>query len=452
MRQTIAILVDKLVAKFFKLIGSFTKYDGSVLPGCYATMIDRHILDKIKYPPLIIGVTGSSGKGSTTALIAHILTQNGLKVIWNKNGSNVYNAAATLILNNTKAFSKQVEADVLLLELDESFIKEIFNKVKLTHLVITNITRDQPARNGHVDIIYDKIKSAIDKQTHLIINADDPIVSRIKLTHEGPITTYGIGKCSTDLLTPLSFTFDGAYCPKCHTKLQYAYYHYGHLGNYKCPKCKFARGKVNYEGKDVNLENQFMTINKTLVHLNKDVFFAAYYTLAAYATCHTIGILEEDIVKELNDDVMESKRLKSQHLHKREVVMLESKNENALSYLQSINYIKKQPGKKTLIIGFDNVSRRYRENDISWLYDVDFELLNDETIDKIFIIGRFRYDVYTRLKYAHIADKKLVLVDEVNNVIKLVADNSKGKIYTMVCFDMTAILKNLLNEVAHENN
>jgi len=125
-------------------------------------------------------------------------------------------------------------------------------------------------------------------------------------------------------------------------------------------------------------------------------------------------------------------------------MMLETKNENNLSYYQSCEYIKEQKGLKTVILGFENVSRRYKENDLSWLYDVDFELLNDSNIDKIFCIGRFRYDVKTRLEYAGIPDDKLVLVDDLNNLLNLVKEKSTGNIYTMVCFDMTAIIKNMI--------
>lgn len=452
MKTILAILINKIITLACKILKPIFKKDGSVTPGYYATKLDRQILDKLKYPKYIIGITGSSGKGSTTSLVAHILEGNGYKVVWNKSGSNLYNAAATLILNNTNPLTRRINADVLLLELDESFIKQIFNEVKLTHLVITNITKDQPARNGHTDIIFNKIASSIDGDTHLIINGDDPIVSRFKLIHTGKKTTYGISKYETDLKAPLSNTIDAAYCPKCHHKLKYNYYHYGHIGSYRCPACNFKRDPLDFKAKDINLEKQFMTINRSIVHLNKNVFFCCYYTLAAFTLLKTIGLKEKQIQKYMNDEVMPSKRMKSYYLGKRKVEMIESKNENALSYLQSINYIKNAKGKKTIILGFDNVSRRYSYNDISWLYDVDFELLNDEGIDKIFCIGRFRYDVYTRLKYAGISDDKLVLVSNINNIVNLLNKKSKGNIYTMVCFDMTAILKSLLEEAMNENN
>ena len=164
-----------------------------------------------------------------------------------------------------------------------------------------------------------------------------------------------------------------------------------------------------------------------------------------------MGISDEEIVKVMNENKFESKRGKAQDLDGRKITMLESKNENNLSYYQSMKFIKNQKGKKTIILGFDNVSRRYGFNDLSWLWDVDFEMLNDKTIDKIFIIGRFRYDVLTRLEFANIDKEKLVLIDDLDTVIKKVKKESLGDIYTMVCFDMTAILLKLIKEENHEN-
>lgn len=447
MKTSFLILFNKLITGICKLFGR----NGSVYPASLVLPCDKEILSKIKYPKFVVGVTGSSGKGSTTSMIAHILEDNGYKVVWNNSGSNVVNGTATLILNNSGIFSHKLNADVLLLEMDESFIKETFHKSTLTHLVITNITRDQPARNGEPEIILRKIMEAIDEKTHLIINADDPFVNRFTINFKGQITSYGIAKTPYSLNKPISNNVDAAYCPVCHQKLKYDYYHYGHLGSYKCQNKDFIR-KVDYEATDVNLEKSEFNINNHLIHLNKNAFFAIYYTLAAYTVTSIMGLKDSQITHALNDNILESKRLKTLKLDMREVDMLESKNENNLSYLQSLNYINNYKQRKTIILGFENVSRRYGYNDLSWLYDVDFEILDTKDIDKIFCIGRFRYDVAARLINAGIDENKLFLVEDINNIIKDLRENSTGTIFTMVCFDMTAILKKLLVEAQNGNN
>ena len=440
MKLTLLIMLNKTITFICKIF----KFEGSVFPASIVRKFDKNILEKIKYPKYVIGVTGSSGKGSTTSMVAHILEVNGYRVVWNKSGSNVVNGTTTLILNHTNIVTHKMNCDVLLLEMDESYIKETFSKSTLTHLVVTNITRDQPARNGEPMFILNKIFNSIDEKTHLIINSDDALVNRLKYLHKGEVTTYGIGKTKYSLKEPISNNVDAAYCPICHEKLIYKFYHYGHLGSYSCPNGDF-KNNIDIKAEKVDLEKQEMVINDNIIHLNKDVFFAVYYTLAAYSLCKVIGLEEVKIIHALNDEVLESKRLKSLKYHNREVDMLESKNENNLSYLQSLNYINNYKGKKTIILGFDNVSRRYKYNDISWLYDVDFEVLDLKNIDKILCIGRFRYDVYARLRLANVDEDKLVIVDNIKNISEDL-DNTEGTIFTMVCFDMTAVLKKIFME------
>ncbi|HOP65735.1 MAG TPA: MurT ligase domain-containing protein [Bacilli bacterium] len=442
MKTSFLIFLTKGVTITGKILGR----KASVFPGKLAYDADPKILTKVNYPKYVIGVTGSSGKGSTIELIEHGLKKAGYSVACNKSGSNGIYAITTLILNNVTIFKKNPKKDVFLIELDERHIKLAFLKPTLTHLVVTNITRDQPVRNKTPEFIYDNIFSAVKSKTHLIINADDPMVNKITTTYQDKITTYGINKTKYDYLKPKINAVDNAYCPLCHTKLIYDYYHYGHLGNYKCPNKDFKRGNVDYEGTDVNLENKTMKINNHLVKINKDILYAAYATLASYTTLKTIGIDDKIINETYNTDPIKAKRGNVYKIFNRDLIMLESKNENALSYYQSLEYITRTKGKKTIILGFDNVSRRYKYNDLSWLYDVEFEKLNDSNIDKIICIGRFKYDVATRLSYANIDEKKIVLLKDINNLLKVVK-KTKGKIFTMVCFDMTERIKNLVGDL-----
>ena len=142
--------------KFIDKLSKLTHHEGSVIGGHYALQLDKNILKKIKLPKYVIGITGSSGKSSSTELMYNILTKNGYSVVYNKEGSNTINAITALILNNS-TLSGKLDKDVLLMELDEQFMKYIFEYIKPTHLMITNITRDQPPRNSHPEKIFNAI-------------------------------------------------------------------------------------------------------------------------------------------------------------------------------------------------------------------------------------------------------------------------------------------------------
>ncbi len=186
-----------------------------------------------------------------------------------------------------------------------------------------------------------------------------------------------------------------------------------------------------------------MKVNGNEIHIDNNVFFAAYYSLAAYATCKEIGITDQQILNYFNTHQDKSKRMTSYLEYQgKKINIIESKNENNLSYLQSINYLVNDKNLKSYIIGFEHVSRRHPHNDISWLYDIDFELLNNEYTDKIFCVGQFKYDVAVRLKYADIPKDKIIIVEDINNIFNDL-NNAKGSIYTLVCFEMIETLTSL---------
>ena len=110
--------------------------------------------------------------------------------------------------------------DVLLLECDERHLKIIFGKNKMTHLVVTNVTRDQPARNGDPDIVFNDILKAIGDDTKLIINSDDPLVNRMAYQFTNDYVTYGVAKTDDSYIKSSIEAVDYAYCPTCHKKLK----------------------------------------------------------------------------------------------------------------------------------------------------------------------------------------------------------------------------------------
>lgn len=439
MWKIIVIFVCKFINKLSKLLG----HEGSVIGGHYALKLDKNILKKIELPKYVVGITGSSGKSSSTELMYNILTKNNYTVCYNKEGSNTINGITSMILNNCNFFGK-VKKDILLMELDEQFMKYIFEHITPTHLMITNITRDQPPRNSHPEKIYNAIKGAIPEGTTLILNVDDPFVNRLRINHKGIKVSYGVSQNDYSIASKLH-NLDACYCPICNSKLEYEFYHYGHIGSYQCPKYHFYRGTPQYEAKNVDVVNRRITINEKEVKLPSNFLYTVYFVTGCYALCKSLGLSDDEILNVLNGDI-KTKRLNIYKFNKRNWQMLASKNENNLSYKQSLDYIVHEGGDKTIILGFDSSSRRYKENDISWIWDIDFEILKHNSIKNIILIGKFCYDLELRMKYANIEDDKIILVPDLKDLAKIIKKKTKGNIYSMVCFDKEIQLKNIIKE------
>ena len=77
----ISIFLGKIVAYLCTMVGR-----GSSFPGTFAEKIDKNILKKFSLPDKIIVVTGSSGKGSTTRIIANVFWDCGYTLAHNKEG------------------------------------------------------------------------------------------------------------------------------------------------------------------------------------------------------------------------------------------------------------------------------------------------------------------------------------------------------------------------------
>ena len=432
-----------LTLTFSKLIQSILKKmgRGTALPGEIALKLDKNILKKIEKPKTIICVTGTAGKTSICGTLTEIYKHANVNIKSNIKGSNLKSGVASLFLENCTITGK-IKADTLVIEIDERYIKEVFKDFHPNYFIINNLSRDQLARNGHFDLVWNEINNAITDDIHLVLNGDDPLISKFAVKHKGKVSYYGMKKNKLSTNKPTS-VLDLTYCPVCNQKLIFDYYHYGNIGKYHCPNNDFVRPDVSMEA--ILNDNSTFTLDGQTIKLNNDAIYNVYNITASYVTAKETGIKKKDIVDALNELSLQVKRLDTFKLGNTEGVLLLSKNETPLSYNQSLDFISKQKGKKTVFIGFDRVSGRYDLKDLSWLYDINFELLNDNSIEKIVCVGTFANDLALRLKYADVDTKKIKVITTSKDIIENIKEESIGKCYCMFYFDIFYRVKDIIH-------
>lgn len=434
----IIILLSKTGMALLKLLNR-----GSSYPGMFAKMLNKNILNYFKLPKTTIFVTGSNGKTEVTSTLAHIYSSNGYKVGHNIKGSNMTNGVITCFIEHSNLFG-EIKTDVLIIEIDERYIKDVFNFIEPTYLIINNLSRDQVARNGHTDIVWEDINQKISNNTHLILNVDDPMINKFSLYHQGKITFYGVAKNKHSKNNTNINNLDLTYCPRCNAKLIFNYYHYWNIGDYECPNKDFKRIKPHFEARLI--KDDSFEISDQVIPITHQSLHNIYNLTACFTIANISGINSKDITNSLKNFSLNTKRLESIKFANRECILLVSKNENAVSYNQSIDFILKQPGNKSVVIGFDNVSRRYKLDDLSWLWDINFELLRDKNIKNIICVGKFAYDIAVRMKYAEIDPKKIITIPNSSDMVKTLMKKTTSKFYSLFCFEIQSNFRRLLKK------
>ena len=428
MKVFFTILICKLLRFVGGLVGK-----GSSLPGQIALKLCPDILSRVQLPKYIIAVTGSNGKTSTVEMIAHILQKNGKSVSWNREGSNQIEGVTTMVLGSATLGGK-VKTDILLIESDERFARYTFRYIKPTHYVITNLYRDQLTRNGHPEWVYDALLDSIYDETQLILNADDPLVSCFGQGRKN-VLYFGADKLSSDTEKLDSVYNDGAYCPVCKKPMTYTTHHYNHIGHYACTSCGYHRHDTSYTITAVDLAAGTMEIDgKYTISLALKSLYNIYNILSAYTVARIVGIDGGKIASDMNDYVLKNGRVITFTLGNRKGTLLTSKHENSISYDQSIRVASAyEPGCDVMFI-VDAVSRKYFTSDVSWLWDIDFEMLNNDNIHQIILAGKYVNDLALRFQFSGIPQDKIKTFEEIEAAVDSMNNDRSEYIYAITCF------------------
>ena len=373
--------------------------NGSTWPGHIALQTNPHFVsDVLKDTNMqIILIAGTNGKTTTSLLLKTILETNGKKVIHNTSGANLFNGLASTLLLASPFFGK-IKADYAIFEVDENALIPVLKDMDPGYIILLNLFRDQLDRYGEVATIARKWAEALHKEEHikLILNADDPEIAYIgqQLFNQKLVTYFGLTQAQNDR-SAMEHAADSMYCPHCAHKLTYEAITYSHLGNWSCPHCHLKRPQLTVDS--------FSSYPLAGV-------YNQYNVLAAVTMANQLGFHEQQIVTAF-------KQFKPA-FGRQEILQYKGKNvqfflsKNPTGFNQSLHTIRDLQAKYILIALNDRIADG---RDISWIWDIDTEILN-EFAQNIIVTGDRSYDMGLRMKYSQklLEIKNLKLEIEIN--------------------------------------
>lgn len=431
MKFRFALLVGKLVHFAGKFVGKATN-----LPGEFALKICPDLMGRFRFLGKVIAVTGSNGKTTTANLLAHILTEQGFSVANNAKGSNLTGGVATTLLC-ASGFGGVIKQDFVVLEVDERFSRLIFKFFSPDYLLCTNLFRDQLTRNGNVDVITAKLHEAIKPTVKLILNANDPISGN--LAPQNARVYYGMERTPLSTAECQNITHDAKVCPRCFGRMKYDYFHYNHIGAFRCLACNYAMPAAAYLADHVNCETGDFTINGVAMHADYHPPFNILNTTAAVAACCELGVPLERACEAASRFRVMKQRYDEFQVGERTAIMILSKNQNPVSFDQSISYVLELPGEKTVVAFVNNINHT-GHRDTTWLYDIGFERLAGK-VDSVVCTGPRAWDLAVRLKLAGFPESSVRVECDVAR-LKPAVDTTKGAICILTeLYDAKSILE-----------
>ncbi|MGH9176119.1 MAG: MurT ligase domain-containing protein, partial [Vicinamibacterales bacterium] len=391
---------------------------GTALPGLISNRIDPKLLDKLarRLPAGSVVVAGTNGKTTTSRMLAGMLEDAGRRVVHNRAGSN-------LVRGISAAFAEQMTlfgpggAEIGVIEADENAFPDVVRRVEPRVVLLLNLFRDQLDRYGELETIASLWRSAVRDlpgDVTLIVNADDPNLAALAAETDAKVVTFGLDDPGYEL-PGLPHAADAAVCRVCESPLVYDAHFLSHLGDYHCPSCGNRRPPLDIIAREIQIEGverlRMVVRDERDGHEAHEIhaevalpgLYNAYNALAAVAGARVLGIGFRPILETLRSFQAAFGRLEKIEFAGRTLTLALAKN--PVGFNEVLRMLSAAPLAGPLVIGINDLYADGR--DVSWLWDVDFEVLAAEQTAPIFAIGIRGRDLAVRLKYAGVPASRL---------------------------------------------
>ena len=427
-RFYVTISIVKIATKILKLLGR----NATHLPGWMANKLCPDFLGHLEKPDRLVYITGTNGKTTVSNLTAEVLKDNGYDFINNASASNVSEGVISALLSKSSFFGKS-KCKLAILEVDERYSPLIYPYMPPDYLLCTNLFRDSYKRNAHAEFISSVLNSQIPKHTKLILNGEDLISNHLAMGNER--CYFGIhcpdGHSSSDNIIK-----DIVACPNCGAMLKYDYIRYNHIGRAHCPNCDFGSPEMDYSVEKIDYESQRCLIRtpdgtydfKLIGNNVTDI----YNMIAAISLLSELGLKMPQIQESFEKVKVAASRYNSEMVNGKELIMNLAKGQNPIACSRVCDFIQHEPGTKTVVCMVDDYfdAKETSEN-IAWIFDIDFEFLNDDSVKQIVLTGARNADYHLRLLMAGIPEEKIVCCEKEVDAADYVDISLSDKIYLL---------------------
>ena len=407
---------------------------GTSLPGKLATKIDPEVMTTLAEHYDVILITGTNGKTLTTTLTTRVLREKYPDVITNPSGSNMMQGITGTML--TAKVTDKSQRPIALLEVDEANVEAVARQLKPKAFVLTNIFRDQLDRFGEIYTTYDKILKGIRlfPEATVIANADSPIFMRGNLPN--PKVYFGFNHLPADGDMKAPHNTDGILSPTDDTVLHYHFMTFGNQGDYFSVTDDFKRPELDYAVTKVNeMTPRFSNfdIDGETYQIEIGRMYNNYNALAAYAVGRYLRVSTEQIHHAFESNAQIFGRQEAVKVNGKEVTIVLIKNPVGANQVIDMMKTDDQPFSLIALL-----NANYADGiDTSWIWDTDFESLQDSGMQKIVTGGERYKDLYVRLKMAGYGD--LPVYQDLKQIVKAIDSMPTERVYIAATY--TAMLQ-----------
>jgi UDP-N-acetylmuramyl tripeptide synthase len=413
LRTAAAVSTAKLAAAFSRRLGLG---GGTALPGLMAEALAPGLASRLagELGHGCLLVTGTNGKTTTARLVRNIARAAGYSPVHNGAGSNMMRGITAALSEAADPLGRipQGERRLGVFEVDEATLPEAAAALGPRVITFTNLFRDQLDRYGEVDsvaAIWREALAGLPPAVTVVLNADDPGVAGLADACRGPIVFYGVVDTAC-AVGGLEHAADARWCPACGQEYAYSAVFYGHVGHWACSTCGRSRPAAQVEA--VRVEQPAagplgVSLTTPVGRLELSVpligLYNVYNALAAAAAAVALGVEAAAIQEGVASFTAAFGRQERFEVRGREVQTILAKNPAGLNQVLRALVADSGPsatsesGPKNLLFLLNDDIADGR--DVSWIWDVDFEMLAGHT-GLLLASGRRAADMALRLKYA----------------------------------------------------